>query len=203
MQSGRGKVAGATVVWMALVVTAVAVAVVLLGGAAAWLAEHRMPGSTVRSWGDGLWWALTTLTTVGYGDHVPVTVAGRLVAAAVMITGVAVLGSVAAAIALVVARTVAATEERALEVEAESIEQRMEARFDDLDERLARIEEQLQRLASRTGDGAPPGSSRRRSRRECAVAPKTIRAAVRSRGASSTGSTSRNRASSGAPEVRE
>ena len=150
---------------MALVVTAAAVAVVLLGGSGAWLAEHRMPGTTIRSWGDGLWWALTTLTTVGYGDHVPVTVAGRLIAAAVMITGVAVLGSVAAGIALIVARAVAATEEQALEVEAKSIEQRLEGRFDDLDERLARIEEQLQRFTSRTGDGAPAGTSRQQNRR--------------------------------------
>ena len=156
---------------MTLVVTAVAVTVVLLGGSAVWLAEQRMPGSTITSWGDGLWWALTTLTTVGYGDHVPVTVAGRLVAAAVMITGVAVLGGVAAAIALVVARTVVATEEHALEVEAKSIEHRLESRLDKLDERLARIEEQLQRLASRAGEVAPAGASRQQNRRECAVAP--------------------------------
>jgi 3-dehydroquinate dehydratase len=67
---------------------------------------------------------------------------------------VAVLGGVAAAIALIVARTVAATEERALEVEAKSIEHRLESRLDILDERLARIEEQLQRAASRTGEVA-------------------------------------------------
>ena len=67
---------------------------------------------------------------------------------------VAVLGGVAAAIALIVARTVAATEERALEVEAKSIEHRLESRLDILDERLARIEEQLQRVASRTGEVA-------------------------------------------------
>jgi len=53
--SGRGKAAGAAVVQMTLVVTAVAVTVVLLGGSAASLAEQRMPGSTITSWGDGLW----------------------------------------------------------------------------------------------------------------------------------------------------
>lgn len=165
---------------MSLVVTAVSVTVVLLGGTAAWLAEHGMPGSTVRSWGDGLWWALTTLTTVGYGDHVPVTVAGRLIAAAVMITGVAVLGSVAAGIALIVARTVAATEEQALEVEAKSIEQRLEARFDDLDERLARIEKQLQQFTSRTRDGAPAGTSRQQNRRARRPPQKLVPASVSS-----------------------
>jgi voltage-gated potassium channel len=165
---------------MALVVTGVAVAVVLLGGSGAWLAEHRMPRSTIRSWGDGLWWALTTLTTVGYGDHVPVTLAGRIIAAAVMITGVAVLGGVAAGIALVVARAVAATEEQALEVEAKSIEQRLESRLDNLDERLARIEEQLQRFASRTTEVEPARASRLlQGRRECAVAPEADQGSCR------------------------
>ena len=69
MQPDRAKATGATVLRTALVVTAVAV--VLLGGSAVWLAERRNPGSTIRSWGDGLWWALTTLTTVGYGVTCP------------------------------------------------------------------------------------------------------------------------------------
>jgi voltage-gated potassium channel len=64
----------------------------------------RAGRSTFGSWGDSLWWALTTLTTVGYGDHMPVTTAGRLVAAAVMIAGVAVLGGVAALVALTLLR---------------------------------------------------------------------------------------------------
>jgi voltage-gated potassium channel len=133
--------ATAAVTRTGVVVTAVSAAVVLVGGSAAWLLERHAPGSTFGSWGDSLWWALTTLTTVGYGDHVPVTTGGRLVAAAVMITGVAVLGGVAAIVALIVARAVAVAEEQTLEAEAESLEQRLETRLNALDARLARIEE--------------------------------------------------------------
>jgi voltage-gated potassium channel Kch len=60
--------------------------------------------------GLGLWWAVQTVTTVGYGDHVPTTAAGMLVAALVMLLGLAFLSVVTAAItSSFVAR---ATEER-------------------------------------------------------------------------------------------
>ena len=48
--------------------------------------------------GSGLWWAVQTTTTVGYGDHVPTTVAGRLVAAVVMLLGIGFLTVITAAI---------------------------------------------------------------------------------------------------------
>ena len=48
--------------------------------------------------GSGLWWAVQTFTTVGYGDHVPATVAGRLVAALVMLVGIGFLTVITAAI---------------------------------------------------------------------------------------------------------
>ena len=64
--------------------------------------------------GDSLWWAVATMTTVGYGDHVPVTLAGRLVAAVVMMAGVAVIGAVAAGVALVVTRAAAHAEEQTM-----------------------------------------------------------------------------------------
>jgi voltage-gated potassium channel len=62
-------------------------------------AERDAPDATILTFGDALWWVLTTITTVGYGDLSPVTVEGRLVAAGLMLAGIAVLGTVTAAIA--------------------------------------------------------------------------------------------------------
>lgn len=61
--------------------------------------ERHAPGATIVSFGDALWWAVVTITTVGYGDLTPVTVAGRLIAVGVMISGIALLGVVTATIA--------------------------------------------------------------------------------------------------------
>ncbi|GLZ46032.1 ion transporter [Actinomycetospora sp. NBRC 106375] len=62
-------------------------------------AERDAPEATIVTFGDSLWWVLTTITTVGYGDLSPVTTEGRLVAAGLMLAGIAVLGTVTAAIA--------------------------------------------------------------------------------------------------------
>lgn len=78
------------------------VTVSLLGFVAAlgvYEAERDAPEATITSFGDALWWVLTTITTVGYGDRYPVTVEGRLVAAGLMLAGIAVLGTVTATIA--------------------------------------------------------------------------------------------------------
>ena len=127
------------VLWLAVVVTGFASLVVVGGGTALWLVEGQRPDSTIRSWGDALWWSLTTLTTTGYGDHVPVSTTGRLIAAGVMVAGVAVIGAVAAIVTLMVALRVAREEEMAFEAAAETLEQRLDAR-------LARIEAQLAAL---------------------------------------------------------
>lgn len=70
---------------------------VLLGFAAAlavYQAEQDAPGATIRTFGDSVWWACSTLTTVGYGDATPVTPAGRVVAVGLMVCGLALLGAV-------------------------------------------------------------------------------------------------------------
>jgi voltage-gated potassium channel len=75
------------------------VAVLVFAGAAAEFAfEAHAPGSNIRSYGDALWWAMVTITTVGYGDKVPVTAAGRGVAVVFMVTGVAMFGLLTATI---------------------------------------------------------------------------------------------------------
>lgn len=62
-------------------------------------AERNAPDATITSFGEALWWTITTLSTVGYGDRYPVTVEGRLVAATLMVAGIALLGVVTASIA--------------------------------------------------------------------------------------------------------
>jgi len=79
---------------------AVSAATLVLCGALAVLdAERGAPGSNIRSFGNALWWASVTVTTVGYGDHFPVTVQGRFVAGGLMIGGVALIGVVTASFA--------------------------------------------------------------------------------------------------------
>jgi voltage-gated potassium channel len=63
------------------------------------LAERNQPDATINSFGDGIWWAVTTLTTVGYGDMYPTTTQGRYIAIGLMISGICVLGFVSATIA--------------------------------------------------------------------------------------------------------
>ncbi len=61
--------------------------------------EQETQEGNILTIGDALWWSLTTVTSVGYGDHFPVTVPGRLVASGLMVLGIAVLGVVTATVA--------------------------------------------------------------------------------------------------------
>ena len=58
--------------------------------------ERRSPNALIKTGGDAVWWALSTVTTVGYGDIYPVTTEGRFIAAGLMIVGVALFGSISA-----------------------------------------------------------------------------------------------------------
>ena len=69
------------------------------GSAALTLAVEEGGDGSIDSFGDALWWAITTVTTVGYGDTFPVTPAGRCIAWFLMITGIALFGVITANVA--------------------------------------------------------------------------------------------------------
>lgn len=97
-------------------VLGVAALLIYAGALAVLDVEENAPGSNLTTFGDALWWAMTTITTVGCGDHYPVTVLGRCVAAGLMIGGVAVLGVVTASVASWMVQSVA--EETQADLEA-------------------------------------------------------------------------------------
>ena len=101
-------------------------------------AERGAPGATIHGFGDGLWWAVTTMTTVGYGDIYPVTMTGRFVAVALMVGGIALLGVVTATLASWLVDRVAAesqVEQAATRAQVESLARRV----DELHARLASL----------------------------------------------------------------
>lgn len=63
------------------------------------ISERMVEDSNIKNFGDGLWWAMTTVTTVGYGDKFPVTTEGRILAVALMIMGISLVGVITASVA--------------------------------------------------------------------------------------------------------
>ena len=80
-------------------VVTLAFATWFVAGLAVTEAERHVDGSNIQGVGDGWWWAITTMATVGYGDTYPVSTQGRIVGTALMIMGVALLGTITASIA--------------------------------------------------------------------------------------------------------
>jgi voltage-gated potassium channel len=115
-------------------VAAVALLTVLGGAVAEYYVERGAGG--VTSFGDALWWAVVTATTVGYGDLSPVTPAGRVIAVVLMFVGIGVIGAFTATIA-------------SWFIEQEHAEERPGEAL--LHERLETIEAKLDELLRRKG----------------------------------------------------
>ena len=109
-------------------------------------AERDAPGSTVTSFGKALWWSITTVTTVGYGDTYPVTTTGRIIAAGLIIAGIGVLGTVTATLASWLVEQVSIQDEQA--------QAATRAQVEELGGQIARLQATLDKLdpARRTDD---------------------------------------------------
>jgi|tagenome__1003787_1003787.scaffolds.fasta_scaffold20861241_2 voltage-gated potassium channel len=115
--------------------------IILLAAALEWSAEHTRPEATIHSLPDALWWAVSTITTVGYGDKYPVTVEGKVVALTLMLVGIAIFGLVTATLASLFV-------ERDAEEEADSIR----ADITRLENKIDRLLESLELAAVTQGD---------------------------------------------------
>lgn len=97
---------------------------VLVGSLAVLAAEEDQAGSNIHSLSTAVWWAVSTVTTVGYGDHYPVTGQGRMVAALLMLCGIGLIGVVTASLASYIVDRVSEQDE--------SVEQRTHRAVEDL-----------------------------------------------------------------------
>jgi voltage-gated potassium channel len=107
--------------------------------------ERSSPDANITDFGDAIWWAITTMTTVGYGDRYPVTGVGRMVAFALMVGGIALLGTVTATLASWLIESVDAEKEQA----------------EDLQATVRRLEDKIDRLAAE--ENPDPSPRRRRN----------------------------------------
>lgn len=90
--------------------------------------EQHAKGSNIHSFADALWWAMVTVTTVGYGDRYPVSAGGRGVAVVLMLVGIGLIGVLTATVA------------------SYFVEQQSDEGMDALTERLDRMEAMLKQL---------------------------------------------------------
>ena len=68
--------------------TIVASFIIFFGGIGVYLVEHDHPGANITNLGDAFWWAIVTITTVGYGEYFPLTFVGRVIGVLVMLSGI-------------------------------------------------------------------------------------------------------------------
>jgi voltage-gated potassium channel len=121
-----------------VIVTATTV-VVIGGGVLIRLLDH---GEYSDIW-VGMWWALQTVTTVGYGDVTPKNPSGRIIAAFVMLQGIAFLAITTAAITSTFVARATKEREKARAADEDDAEVRIEARLVSIDQRLDRVEKML------------------------------------------------------------
>jgi voltage-gated potassium channel len=112
---------------------------VLNGAVIVYLYERHAPGSNIHTLGQSLWWAVVTVTTVGYGDFYPVTTPGRITACCILFIGLLTLAVVTAQVASSFVAQGPSRTRRGPQMQ----DPQPEVTLAQLDRRLARIEKLL------------------------------------------------------------
>ncbi len=120
----------------AAIIAAATVVITVAGGILERIFDHKEFHTT----GTGLWFALETVTTVGYGDVTPSQRSGRIIAGVIMLAGIAFLAVITAA---VTAALIESSRRRFAQTEAD-----MSNRLEEMSDRLVRIEAAIERAGS-------------------------------------------------------
>lgn len=124
----------------------------IVGGLVIWLADRN----DFKSVGDAMWWALQTVTTVGYGDVTPKSGVGRVIGSAVLLYAIAFLSILTAVITTTFLESARREREGRLGIDAGDAKAVLER----LDEIMSRLDHLEHRLDERNGDeraGRPGG----------------------------------------------
>jgi voltage-gated potassium channel len=140
----RGRVVVYTVCGVVLLVYVASLAILDV--------ERYEPVSKITTFGDAVWWSITTITTVGYGDLSPVTGVGRVIAVALMIGGISLVGVVTATLASWIVQRVA--EEDTAKQAATAAQ--MDALRTDLEDQLRTLNTEIQRLTAAASERSAP-----------------------------------------------
>jgi voltage-gated potassium channel len=125
-----------------------AAALVFLGAWLVMLFESSTPGSNIHSYKDALWWAVVTVTTVGYGDRFPVSDGGRSVAVVLMLVGIGLIGILTATVASFF-----------MQEHTDANKDQLQAAHEDLGGQLTAIDGRLARLEAAIGTQPDPTPS--------------------------------------------
>ena len=128
----------------AAIIAATTVVITVAGG----ILERVFDHNEFHTTGKGLWFALETVTTVGYGDVTPSARSGRIIAGVIMLAGIAFLAIITAA---VTAALIESSRRRFVQTEAD-----MSHRLEEMTERLSRIEAAIERAGSGQSEHGSP-----------------------------------------------